>query len=93
MRKHGFYVLAAGLPIGLLLAWGTVVANAEDWPEFRGPTGQGLSVAPSLPVKWDLHANVRWKVLRVWRRSQTPGLSGGFSRAIPKFAAGPFTSP
>ena len=36
-------------------------ATAEDWPEFRGPTGQGLSSATSLPVKWDLQANVRWK--------------------------------
>ena len=62
MRKPGFDVLAVRLLIGLLLAWRTAVAIADDWPEFRGPTGQGLSNATSLPVKWDLQANVRWKV-------------------------------
>ncbi len=46
----------------LLLAWPTAVATAEDWPEFRGPTGQGLSSATSLPVRWDPRTNVRWKV-------------------------------
>ena len=45
----------------LLLAWKTALATAENWPEFRGPTGQGLSSATSLPVKWD-RTNVRWKV-------------------------------
>jgi outer membrane protein assembly factor BamB len=62
MRKPKFDVLTVSLLIGLLLAGGTAVATAEDWPEFRGPTGQGLSNATSLPVKWDLQANVRWKV-------------------------------
>ena len=62
IREMGFNVAAACLLIGLLLAWGTADATAEDWPEFRGPTGQGLSSATSLPVKWDLQANVQWKV-------------------------------
>ena len=48
--------------VSLLPAWLAAVATAEDWPEFRGPTGQGLSSATSLPVKWDLQTNVRWKV-------------------------------
>jgi len=46
----------------LLLPWPAAIATAEDWPEFRGPTGQGLSSATSLPVKWGLQSNVRWKV-------------------------------
>jgi outer membrane protein assembly factor BamB len=46
---------------GLLLALGAAVATAENWPEFRGPTGQGHAVATSLPVRWDLQSNVRWK--------------------------------
>jgi outer membrane protein assembly factor BamB len=62
MWKLGLDVLAVRSLIGLWLAWGTVVAAEEDWPEFRGPTGQGHSSATGLPVKWDLSANVRWKV-------------------------------
>jgi len=34
--------------------------HAEDWPEFRGPTGQGL-VNGSLPVEWNSTRNVAWK--------------------------------
>jgi outer membrane protein assembly factor BamB len=38
------------------------VAAAEDWPQFRGPTGQGLSTATGLPAEWDTTRNVTWKV-------------------------------
>lgn len=34
---------------------------AEDWPEFRGPTGQGLSNAKNVPVHWSATSNVVWK--------------------------------
>ena len=35
---------------------------AEDWTEFRGPTGQGISTAKNLPVRWSSTENVRGKV-------------------------------
>ena len=35
--------------------------RAEDWPEFRGPTGQGTSSARHLPVEWSNTKNVAWK--------------------------------
>jgi outer membrane protein assembly factor BamB len=35
---------------------------AEDWPQFRGPTGQGVSTEAELPVEWSESRNVRWKV-------------------------------
>src|SRR5688500_5176442 len=27
-------------------------APAAEWPEFRGPTGQGHSTATNLPIEW-----------------------------------------
>jgi outer membrane protein assembly factor BamB len=36
------------------------VLRAGDWPEFRGPTGQG-QVEGSLLVSWDESKNVVWK--------------------------------
>ncbi len=36
-------------------------ASAGDWPEFRGPTGQGHSSATGLPVEWSARKNVVWK--------------------------------
>jgi outer membrane protein assembly factor BamB len=35
--------------------------HAEDWPEFRGPTGQGISTEKKLPIKWGPDQNIKWK--------------------------------
>jgi outer membrane protein assembly factor BamB len=35
---------------------------AADWPEFRGPTGQGISAATGLPAEWSPTKNVAWKI-------------------------------
>lgn len=32
-----------------------------DWTQFRGPTGQGHSTAPKLPVRWSKNMNVAWQ--------------------------------
>jgi outer membrane protein assembly factor BamB len=32
-----------------------------NWPEFRGPTGQGIVGEQSAPVRWSETENVRWK--------------------------------
>ncbi len=36
-------------------------AGAENWTEFRGPTGQGLSKGQRLPSKWSSTNGVVWK--------------------------------
>jgi len=36
-------------------------AHAADWPEFRGPTGDGHYVGKPLPTKWDANTNIVWK--------------------------------
>lgn len=35
--------------------------RAEDWPEFRGPTGQGIVRKGGLPTEWGPQKNVVWK--------------------------------
>ena len=36
---------------------------AQDWPQFRGPDGQGHAAATSLPQKWaDDAPNIKWSV-------------------------------
>ena len=46
------------------------VANAQNWPQFRGPGATGVVEGPARPVKWDAATsqNVRWK-------TPIPGLS------------------
>jgi len=39
---------------------GTALA-ANNWPQFRGPTGDGHSDATGLPVNWSESKNVKWK--------------------------------
>lgn len=36
-------------------------AMAEDWPRFRGPTGQGVSSEKNLPLNWGPEENIAWK--------------------------------
>jgi outer membrane protein assembly factor BamB len=34
---------------------------AQEWPQFRGPSGQGVATAAGLPVQWSETTNVAWK--------------------------------
>lgn len=38
-----------------------VPAARADWPQFRGPTGQGIATATNLPSEWGPDKNVVWK--------------------------------
>jgi outer membrane protein assembly factor BamB len=37
------------------------VAQGQEWTRFRGPNGQGISYAETIPVKWT-EKNYNWKV-------------------------------
>ncbi len=45
----------------VLLFFSTAAAFAQDWTEFRGPEGQGISTAEGLPVDWSENRNIAWK--------------------------------
>jgi outer membrane protein assembly factor BamB len=49
-------------PLVLFLAVATT--RAEDWPAWRGPTGQGQSTEKGLPLTWNgkTGENIRWKL-------------------------------
>jgi outer membrane protein assembly factor BamB len=51
-----------------MLRWSSLIllvmvapASAEDWPEFRGPDGQGHYAGKGLPLEWSTTKNVAWK--------------------------------
>jgi len=54
-----------------------------DWPEFRGPRGNGLAAAPGdatplgLPLTWSETENVRWKTAIPLTGWSTPVVMGG----------------
>ncbi|MEQ1829026.1 MAG: PQQ-binding-like beta-propeller repeat protein [Pirellula sp.] len=35
---------------------------ADDWPQWRGPMGDGTSLEKGLPTKWGPSQNVAWKI-------------------------------
>src|SRR5688572_5956280 len=38
------------------------LVSAEDWPQWRGPRGDGSSLETNVPTKWSATQNVKWKV-------------------------------
>lgn len=64
--------------VGTALLLGGRFASAEDWPQFRGPAGQGCSQEKSLPVHWDTDSkNVRWKTPIPGQGASSPIVSQG----------------
>src|SRR5437016_5951048 len=51
----------AAILSGLVLAAALAHGAADSWPEFRGPTGQGISSATNVPVRWSTTNNVVWR--------------------------------
>ena len=48
----------------------------DDWPQFRGPTGQGISEERGLPLTWSETKNVRWKAPIPGRGWSSPVIQG-----------------
>src|SRR4051812_31142730 len=59
------------------LVWSTTVVRAGDWPQFRGPSGQGHSADTGLPLAWSETHNVKWKTPVPGRGWSSPVVAGG----------------
>ena len=77
LRLGGLSVLISGL-------WaGGLGAARADWPEFRGPWGDGHATGPGdttvlgLPLRWSETNNVKWKTEIPYRGWSTPVVLGG----------------
>lgn len=53
-------------------AWLSTASAGENWPQWRGPTGNGISDSTDLPTTWSLekNENIVWK-------TPLPSWSGG----------------
>lgn len=54
-------LLFLGLPGAIAASTSAATSSANDWPEFRGPTGQGHANATGLPLEWSPTHHVVWK--------------------------------
>lgn len=64
--------------LGLALALVAVAAaHAGEWPQFRGPTGQGHAPDEEAPLTWGETENVAWKASVPGRGWSSPVIAGG----------------
>jgi outer membrane protein assembly factor BamB len=54
----------------------TLLLPDADWPQFRGPTGQGHSEERGLPLSWGETSNVLWKVAIPGKGWSSPVVQG-----------------
>ncbi|MEY4940699.1 MAG: hypothetical protein RIQ93_2434 [Verrucomicrobiota bacterium] len=89
---HRLLIAVFSISASHCLADGSAPARGEEWPEFRGPTGQGHATARGLPLEWSTTKNVVWKqpvpgvgwsspVVSRGRVILTTGVSGAEGRA------------
>ena len=68
MQRSLRSVLIPACVVAIVLTSGQIdvvlpsTAAADDWPQFRGPDGQGHSEARGLPLTWSETENMAWKV-------------------------------
>jgi outer membrane protein assembly factor BamB len=49
------------LPVALVALLASAAAAGTNWPQFRGPTGDGIATETGLPLTWSESQNVVWK--------------------------------
>jgi outer membrane protein assembly factor BamB len=65
------------LPRAILFLFVTVASTqAEDWPGWRGPRGDGTSLEKHLSLRWSATENIRWKTPIPGRGYSSPVVSG-----------------
>jgi outer membrane protein assembly factor BamB len=65
MKRRTIYILT-------FILFSISVAHAENWPQWRGPSGNGFSTEKNLPAKWTTEENVAWKLAMPQWSGSTP---------------------
>jgi outer membrane protein assembly factor BamB len=67
--------------LAFFLGWSGGSIHADDnaaWPQFRGPTGQGIALPGNYPVEWSASKNVAWRKPIPGKGWSSPIISGGY---------------
>ena len=65
------------LLFALLLTLSSTAAAAQEWPQFRGPGGQGHAAGTGLPLQWSETQNIAWKTPIPGRGWSSPVVGNG----------------
>ena len=64
-------------------------AGAENWPQWRGPTRDGISREQNLPTRWSADENIRWKAPLEGLGTSTPVVWGELVFLTSQVGVGP----
>ncbi len=64
------------LPV-LILVGSAGFGHSADWPQFRGPHGNGTTDETNLPVKWSATQGVKWKADLPGKGVSSPVVAAG----------------
>ena len=74
VQRHGVGMLL----VLLLYSLPTATLLSEDWPRFRGPTGDGISSDVKVPLKWGDTNNLKWKLKLPGKGFSSPIVAGDY---------------
>src|SRR5262245_20491373 len=66
------------------------LAYADNWPQWRGPSADGISTEKTVPVEWDEKRNVLWKTPLAGLGTSTPIVWDGKVFVTSQIGDGPF---
>jgi len=61
MRVYALLCAILALSLGTISVSAVQAQNQGDWNQFRGPNGDGKSLAQNLPIEFSETKNLRWK--------------------------------
>ena len=70
------FALAVSLAAVFFPASGLTVLGEDEWPQFRGPGGQGHTEMAGLPLTWSESENIKWKTDIAGEGHSSPVISG-----------------
>ena len=65
-------ILCLTFAVSMALLLKPLAADAEDWPQWRGPSANGVAPGAAPPLEWSESQNIRWKVPVPGRGSGSP---------------------
>src|SRR5690242_2334180 len=72
----------------LILASGLAVA--ENWPQWRGPSADGISLEKDIPIEWSADKNIGWKTPLPGLGTSTPIVWGDRIFLTAQIGDGPY---
>src|SRR5262245_34546965 len=70
--KHQW--IPSGLTVVGVLWLASTAVRAENWPQWRGPTDDGISKETNLPAEWSESKNILWKLKLPGQSGATPAV-------------------